>query len=336
MGWPFRRKSTDEPPEALRQEQEHILEQSQQGLERTRRAWFSRVAGLFRAAEVSEELWEELEEALVSADVGMAATSRLLDRVRERVDEERRADPASVLAFLKDEMVAILEAAAPPEEDAAPPEQRPMVVLVVGVNGSGKTTSIAKLAHRAAQDGRTVILGAADTFRAAAIDQLRVWGDRIGVEVVAHRQGSDPGAVAHDTLEAARARGADIAIIDTAGRLHANANLMEELRKVHRVIQRLDPTAPHQTLLVLDATTGQNGLAQAHHFTDAVACDGIVLAKLDGAARGGIVLPIAQELKLPVLFVGAGEGIGDLSPFDPRIFIEALFASDSQHAAPLR
>ena len=336
MGWPFRRKSTDEPPEALQQEQEHILEQSQQGLERTRRAWFSRVAGLFRAAEVSDELWEELEEALVSADVGVAATSRLLDRVRERVDEERRADPASVLAFLKDEMVAILEDAAPPEDAAAPPEQRPMVVLVVGVNGSGKTTSIAKLAHRAAQDGRTVILGAADTFRAAAIDQLRIWGDRIGVEVVAHRQGSDPGAVAHDTLEAARARGADIAIIDTAGRLHSNANLMEELRKVHRVIQRLDPTAPHQTLLVLDATTGQNGLAQARHFTDAVACDGIVLAKLDGAARGGIVLPIAQELKLPVLFVGAGEGIDDLSPFDPRIFIEALFASDPQHAAPLR
>jgi fused signal recognition particle receptor len=336
LGWPFRRKSKDEAPEEQQREQEQILEQSQQGLERTRRTWFSKVAHLFRSAEIGDELWEELEEALVSADVGMETTSRLLERVQKRADEENRADPPSVLAFLKDEMVSMLDAASPPDESTSEPTDGPMVVLVVGVNGAGKTTTIAKLANRAVQDGKKVILGAADTFRAAAIDQLEAWGKRLGVEVIAHQPGSDPGAVAHDTLEAARARKADIAIIDTAGRLHTKTNLMEELKKVYRVVQRLDPTAPHQTLLVLDATTGQNGLTQAHHFTDAVNCDGVVLAKLDGTAKGGIVLPIAEELKLPVLFVGTGEGINDLTPFDPRIFIEALFASEYEQAAPSR
>ncbi|MBI4200723.1 MAG: signal recognition particle-docking protein FtsY, partial [Chloroflexi bacterium] len=200
------------------------------------------------------------------------------------------------------------------------------------VNGSGKTTSIAKLAHFFQEAGDRVVIGAADTFRAAAVDQLQVWGKRLGVEVVAHQQGGDPAAVAFDALQAGKARGADVVIIDTAGRLHTKSNLMEELKKVRRVVGRLDPSAPHLTILVMDATTGQNGLAQARAFTQAVACDGIFLAKLDGTAKGGFVFAIRQELGLPVLFIGTGEGVEDMSPFEPRQFVEALFTPSSTGA----
>jgi fused signal recognition particle receptor len=214
--------------------------------------------------------------------------------------------------------------AVPAKEPAAP--SSPKVILVVGVNGSGKTTSIAKLAYQLKKEGKKVLLAAADTFRAAAIDQLKVQGGRVGVDVVAHQPGADPGAVVYDALQAARSRKIDVLLIDTAGRLHTKYNLMEELKKVRRVAAKLDATAPHEVILVLDATTGQNGLAQAKYFTEAVGVTGIFLAKLDGTAKGGIVLAIGDELKLPIQMVGIGEGLGDMAPFDAADFVEALCA----------
>jgi fused signal recognition particle receptor len=248
--------------------------------------------------------------------------------VRERVEKERIRDAHEVRELLKDELVAILTAVPfrgalwSDEVETLP---RPGVILVVGVNGTGKTTSVAKLAHLYRLDGESVVVAAGDTFRAAAIDQLRTWADRVGAQVVAHQEGSDPGAVAYDAIGAAQSRDAAVAIIDTAGRLHTKFNLMEELRKVRRVIERRDPTAPHEVLLVLDATTGQNALIQAKAFTEAVEVTAIALTKLDGTSKGGIVFAVCDELNLPVRFVGTGEGEDDLSPFDPEAFVDALF-----------
>ena len=204
---------------------------------------------------------------------------------------------------------------------------QPRVVLAIGVNGVGKTTSVAKLAHYLTEQGSRVLLAASDTFRAGAIEQLQTWGQRVGVDVIAHRAGGDPAAIAYDALEAARARGVDFVIVDTAGRLHTKLNLMEEMKKINRVLARLDPKAPHETILVMDATTGQNGLAQARSFTEAMGCTGVFLAKLDGTAKGGAVVAIVQELGLPVLFIGTGEGMEDMAPFDPREFVEELFST---------
>jgi fused signal recognition particle receptor len=232
---------------------------------------------------------------------------------------------ADVREILRDELIDMLEepGESPPAwEGPDPPE--PLIVLVVGVNGAGKTTSIAKLAHAFKRDGANVILGAADTFRAAAVDQLKIWGDRVGVRVVAHQPGADPGAVVFDTLTAAESARADFVIIDTAGRLHTKTNLMEELKKMNRIIQRNHPDGPHETLLVLDATTGQNGLSQARTFTEAVGVTGIVLAKLDGTAKGGIAFAIAHDLGLPVRFIGTGEKLDDLAPFDATEFVDTL------------
>ena len=254
----------------------------------------------------------------------------LLDRVQDRI-RTHSASPGGALETLKEEMRAVLANAGTPSLAAAdgPP---PLVILVVGVNGAGKTTSIAKLAALYREQGKRVVLGAADTFRAAAIEQLQAWGQRVGAEVVAHRQGADPGAVAYDAFQAARARNADVLIIDTAGRLHTKSNLMEEMTRVARVLSRLEATAPHQTLLVMDATTGQNGLAQARAFTESVECTGIILAKLDGTARGGVVLAIGDQLRVPVLFIGTGEGLDDLAPFDAEEFVEALFEGGAREA----
>ncbi len=306
-------------------------ERTEEGVRRTRQTWFGRVARLFQGGQMTQATWDELEEALVSADVGVATATAVLQSARTRLRAMGGdAAPSRALQVVKEEMAALLgkedtRIKALLEKQESRP--KPLVVLVVGVNGSGKTTSIAKLTRYFQEAGDQVILGAADTFRAAAIEQLQVWAQRLSVEVVAHQSGSDPAAVAFDAVQAGKARGADVVIIDTAGRLHTKSNLMEELRKVRRVVQRLDPQAPHLTLLVMDATTGQNGLAQARAFTEAVACDGVFLAKLDGTAKGGVVFAIQQELGLPVLFIGTGERSEDMSPFDPAQFVEALFAS---------
>ncbi|MBI4202141.1 MAG: signal recognition particle-docking protein FtsY [Chloroflexi bacterium] len=310
---------------------------TEEGVKRTRDTWFGRVARLFHGRTIAEETWEELEEALVSADVGVKTTGALLERMKARVKALGSAATAEdALGAVQGEMTAVLGevdegvAGLLESKEGRP---KPLVILVVGVNGSGKTTSIAKLTRYFQDQGGTVLLGAADTFRAAAIEQLQAWAGHLGVEVVAHQQGSDPAAVAYDTVQAGKARGMDVVMIDTAGRLHNKQHLMEELRKVRRVMGRLDPEAPHLTLLVLDATTGQNGLAQARAFTEAVACDGVVLAKLDGTAKGGIVFAIGKELGLPVLFIGTGEGADDLSLFNPQQFVEALFAPSSVETA---
>ena len=305
-------------------------------MRRTRETWFGRIGRLFQAGGGDERAWEGLEEALLSADVGVAATQAVIQRTRASLEEQGAgANGNRVLEAIKGEMSRLLgrrEGIVLPLAEPGGQRPKPLVVLVVGVNGSGKTTSVAKLAHYFKEDGDRVVLGAADTFRAGAIEQLQVWGERLGAEVVAHRSGGDSAAVAFDAVQAAQARGADAVIIDTAGRLHTKSNLMEELKKVRRVVQRLDDSAPHLTLLVLDATTGQNGLAQARAFVDAVACDGIFLAKLDGTAKGGVAFAIEQELGLPVLFIGTGEGAEDISPFDPDQFVEALFATSTTDA----
>ena len=281
---------------------------------------------LFERATVEEALWDELEELLISADVGVSTTTKLIARVRERAGRERLKDGPHIYSVLKEEIVTMLRVdtsgeASPPLDLAS---SGPRVILVVGVNGTGKTLSIAKLAHSFKGQGKRVIIAAADTFRAAAIDQLKILGQRVGTEVICHQPGADPGAVVFDSLEAARARHADVVIIDTAGRIHTKFNLMEELVKIRRVVARNDPRAPHEVLLVLDATTGQNGLTQARYFTEAVNVTGVFLAKLDGTAKGGIVLAICDELKIPILFIGTGETLDDLAPFDAQTFVEAL------------
>jgi len=298
----------------------------EKGIKRSREGWFSRVVHLFERATVDQALWDELEELLISADVGVSTTTRLIEQVRERAERERLKDGTQIYSLLKQEMVAMLEVdttgEAASSTDLVSPG--PRVILVVGVNGAGKTLSIAKLANSFKQQGKRVIIAAADTFRAAAIDQLKILGQRAGAEVICHQPGADPGAVVFDSLEAARARQADVVIIDTAGRLHTKFNLMEELQKIRRVVSRKDPSAPHEVLLVLDATTGQNGLTQARYFTRAVSVTGVFLAKLDGTAKGGIVLAICDELKIPILFIGTGETLEDLAPFDAQTFVEVL------------
>ncbi len=292
----------------------------QKALKRTHDTWFGRAMSLFDRTTVDDDVWDELEELLISADVGVNTTAGLIKKLKDKASEEK-LDGLQVRTALKAEMVRILTV--PPREEvanAAPPR----VMLVVGVNGSGKTTSIAKLAYKLKKDGRSVLLAAADTFRAAAIDQLNKQGERVGVDVVAHQPGADPGAVVYDALQAARSRHIDNVIIDTAGRLHTKYNLMEELKKVRRVAAKIDDTAPHEVILVLDATTGQNGLTQARYFTEAVGVTGIILAKLDGTAKGGIVLAICDEMSVPIQMVGVGEGLEAMVPFNAEDFVEAL------------
>lgn len=295
------------------------------GLTRTRESFFGKIAGLLSGkGEVGEEHWERLEELLIHADVGVETTVKLVGALRARAAREHIHEAARVTEALKAELVALLEVSGP--ATASAPATGPLVILVVGVNGTGKTTSIAKLAHYYRGKGSKVVLAAADTFRAAAIEQLQVWGQRAGADVVAHQAGADPAAVAYDALQSAIAKGAGVLIIDTAGRLHTKHNLMEELKKVRRVIAKLSPDAPHQVLLVIDAVTGQNAVTQARVFTEAVAVSGIVLSKLDGTAKGGAAFSIARELKVPILYAGTGEQMDDWSEFDAREFVEALFA----------
>ena len=276
---------------------------------------------LFDRPTVGDEVWGELEELLIAADVGVSTTEKLIEKVKQRVAREKINQGSLLRAVLQAEMVNILRI---DDKEESINISLPRVTLVVGVNGGGKTTSIAKLAHSLKNKGKSVILVAADTFRAAAIDQLKRWGERAGVDVIAHQPGADPGAVVFDALQAARSRQVDEVIIDTAGRLHTKFNLMEELKKIKRVAAKADATAPHEVILVLDAATGQNGLAQARYFTEAVGVTGIFLAKLDGTAKGGIVLAIGDELKIPIQFVGVGERLEDMAPFNAEAFVEAL------------
>ena len=295
---------------------------TEQALKRTKEAWFAKITSLFDRQIIEKELWDELEELLIAADTGVDTTEKLISRVKERVNKQKISDAHQVRTVLMEEMTLMLQV------DGSKPvlPASPRVVLVVGVNGSGKTTSIAKLGYIYKRDGSKVMLAAADTFRAAAIDQLKWWGDRIGAEVIAHQPGADPGAVVFDAIQAAKTRGAQTVIVDTAGRLQTKFNLMEELKKIKRVVQRVDPTAPHETLLVLDANTGQNGVSQAKYFTEAVGITGIILTKLDSTAKGGIVLAICDQLKIPVRFIGTGETVEDLAPFDPKSFVEAVMS----------
>ncbi len=295
---------------------------TEQALKRTKDAWFGKISSLFDRQTIDKGLWDELEELLIAADAGVETTDKLITRVKERVSKQRISDGQEVRAVLMEEMTSMLQVNGNQPAAAAAPR----VVLVVGVNGSGKTTSIAKLGYIYKKDGSKVLLAAADTFRAAAIDQLKWWGDKIGVEVIAHQPGADPGAVVFDAVQAARTRGIQVVIVDTAGRLQTKFNLMEELKKIRKVVQRVDPTAPHDTLLVLDANTGQNGVSQAKYFTEAVGITGIILTKLDSTAKGGIVLAICDQLKIPVRFIGTGETVEDLAPFDPRSFVEAVMS----------
>jgi fused signal recognition particle receptor len=291
------------------------------GLKHSRDTWFSKVTHLFDRTAIGEEVWAELEELLISADIGVSTTEKLLGKVKQRVAEEKVKEGTLARSILKAEMVNILKVDGRKVSENLP---TPKVILVVGVNGGGKTTSIAKLAYSAKNQGRKVILAAADTFRAAAIDQLQRLGEMAGAEVIAHQPGADPGAVVFDALQAARSRQADEVIIDTAGRLHTKFNLMEELKKIKRVAAKVDTTAPHEVILVLDATTGQNGLTQATYFTQAVEVTGIFLTKLDSTAKGGIVLAICDSLKIPIRFIGVGDGLEDMVPFDAETFVEAL------------
>ncbi len=296
------------------------------GLSRTRSTFVERITRVIsKKTKIDDELIDEIEETLLSSDVGFDATEKIIGDIRARVKSEGYEDAAVLNRLLREEIAKYLIV-----PDGAPgPKDGPHVIMIVGVNGAGKTTTVGKLSYNFRNDGKKVLIAAADTFRAAANEQLQIWANRAGVEIIQQTPGTDPGAVAYDAVNAAKARGVDVVLIDTAGRLHTKTNLMEELRKIVRVIKKVIPDAPHEVYLVLDAVTGQNGLVQARQFLDAAGVTGIVLTKLDGTAKGGIVIAISQELKLPVKYIGVGEGIDDLQPFDRETFVEALF-SDTQ------
>ncbi len=297
------------------------------GLDKTRKNILGGVDGVLGAfTKIDEDLFEELEEALIMADMGVQTTMHIVENLRKRVKREHATDPALIKGMLIDEITAILE------EDAADAEElpSPSVILVIGVNGVGKTTTIGKLAHNYKEEGKSVLLAAADTFRAAAIDQLEIWGERSGIEVIKHEENSDPAAVVYDAVHAARGKKTDLLICDTAGRLHNKKNLMEELKKIARVIEREYPDAHKEVYLVLDATTGQNALQQAKLFREVADITGIILTKLDGTAKGGIVVAIKSELQIPVRYIGVGEGIADLQKFDASGFARALFEREAE------
>ena len=303
-----------------------LFKKTELGVKRSREAWFGKIANIFDRSSLGDEVWRDLEELLVSTDVGVETTDKLLDRVKQRVKADKVTDVSRARDILKDEMVSLLAVRQRANSSASQNPESPLIVLVVGVNGSGKTTSIAKLAYGLTSQGKRAILAAADTFRAAAIEQLQHWGEKVGAEVIAHQPGGDPGAVAYDAVQAGYSRRAQAVIIDTAGRLHTKSNLMEELKKIRRVVAKHDASAPHQVLLVMDATTGQNGLAQARHFTEAVDVTDIFLAKLDGTARGGIVFAICDQLNIPISYIGTGEKLEDMAAFDAKVFVDAIFS----------
>ncbi len=301
-----------------------------EGLVKTRENILGKITKLITTkSKIDDELLDGIEETMLAGDVGVTTTARIIERVRDRVKKERYENPSDLDKLLRDEIQRFFVdgTTAGPEPFVIPPGHLPHVVLVVGVNGVGKTTTIGKLAYNYRTAGRKVMIAAADTFRAAANEQLEIWAQRAGVEIIQQAQGADPGAVAYDALKSAIAHGTDVMIIDTAGRLHTKVNLMEELKKIKRVLQKQVPDAPHEVLLVLDATTGQNAIAQAKQFMSAIGISGLVLTKLDGTAKGGVVIGISLELNIPVKYIGVGEQIDDLQPFDRKAFVDALFES---------
>ncbi|HWP56765.1 MAG TPA: signal recognition particle-docking protein FtsY [Candidatus Acidoferrales bacterium] len=306
-------------------EKPSFFQRLRNGLARTRADWTQKLESLLGARQWDEESFAAMEEILISADVGVRATERLLEAVRRRSRAGSLGAPADLGSCLREEIVRILAgdgaATSPPRYTT-----RPWVILFVGVNGVGKTTTIGKFAAQEKQNGRRVLIAAADTFRAAAIDQLEIWGERTGVEVIKHGPGQDPSGVVFDAVQAARKRDIDLVLIDTAGRLHTKVHLLGELKKMRQVIQREVPGGPQETLLVLDASTGQNALQQAKVFNESLSLTGVVLTKLDGTAKGGVVIAIREELKLPVRYIGVGEGVEDLQPFDAELFAAALFS----------
>jgi len=307
------------------QQEPNLLDRLKAGIQKTRSGLVDRLEDAIAGRkQIDAELLDELEYALITADIGVNTASEILESIRQRADRNQLSNAQEIKQLIAQHLLEILEAADRPVPHVKEP---PAVVMVVGVNGSGKTTTIGKLASRFQSEGHSVLLCAADTFRAAAIEQLQVWGGRTGTDVIRQSAGADPSAVLFDALQAAKARGVDYVIIDTAGRLHTKSNLMAELEKMRRTAAKVIPSAPHEVLLVLDATTGQNGLEQARRFTESSGVTGIVLTKLDGTAKGGIVVAIARELNLPIRYVGVGEQAGDLLPFEPDKFIASLFAA---------
>ncbi|MDO6847377.1 signal recognition particle-docking protein FtsY [Priestia megaterium] len=314
--------------EKITMQTDSVTQKFKDGLSKTRNSFSERVNDLVsRYRQVDEEFFEELEEILISADVGVATVLDLIDDLKSEVKRRNIKDPKDVQAVISEKLIDIYESGEEQIGELNMQQNDLTVILFVGVNGVGKTTTIGKIAHKFKQEGKKVVMAAGDTFRAGAIEQLEVWGERVGVDVIKQSAGSDPAAVMYDAVQSAKARKADVLLCDTAGRLQNKVNLMKELEKVKRVIEREIPGAPHEVLLVLDATTGQNALSQAKTFSEATNVTGIVLTKLDGTAKGGIVLAIRNELKLPVKFVGLGEKVDDLQPFDTEQYIYGLFAN---------
>jgi fused signal recognition particle receptor len=310
-----------------------MFQRLQERLGKTRDALIYRLDRLFLGKkEIDQDLYEQLEEILITADLGVTTTLELIDVARKKVKRDHLSDPQALKDIIRDQILAYIEATDQPAELVLP-EEGPFVIMVVGVNGVGKTTTIGKIAAKFVRSGQSVLLVAADTFRAAAIDQLRIWGERVGVRVIAQKPNADPSSVVFDGLEYGAAHGVDVIIIDTAGRLHTSVNLMAELKKIKRVIGKKMEGAPHEVMLVLDATTGQNGIAQAKMFHEAVGVTGLTLTKLDGTAKGGIVANVCREIRIPVRFIGIGEQLDDLRDFDAREFVDALFAGQAGGAS---
>lgn len=300
------------------------FEKLKKSLAKTKDNLMGKISQVVKRRKIDDGLLEEIEEILIEADVGVKATLRLIESVKEKARERKLTEGEDVISILKEEISAILS---PPEsQSGAADETKPIIWMIVGVNGVGKTTTIGKLATFYSGEGEKVIIGACDTFRAAAVEQVAIWAERSGVDIIMSQKGADPAAVAFDAASAARARNADRLLLDTAGRLHTKTNLMEELKKIKRVVLKAAPGATIYSKLIIDGTTGQNALSQVKVFTDAVGCDGIIITKLDGTAKGGVIIGIAEELGVPVDFIGLGEQVDDLQPFNPKEFAEALFA----------
>ena len=298
------------------------------GLEKTKENVFGKLSrAVAGKSKVDEDALDDIEEALITSDIGVETTLKIIERLEERVAKDKYLDAKELNAFLKEEMSLLLEESNNSDEVefTVPQTDGPYVIMVVGVNGVGKTTTVGKLAHQFKQAGKKVVLGAADTFRAAAVDQLVIWSERVGVDIVKQEMGSDPASVAFDTVQSAKNKGADVVIIDTAGRLHNKVNLMNELTKIRNVMSKVIPDAPHDVMLVLDASTGQNAIEQAKQFTLATKVDSLALSKLDGTAKGGVVIGISDQFKIPVRYIGVGEGIEDLQVFNKKEFVDSLF-----------